>query len=90
MHNFIESSICMGEERVKNPNHPTQKPVRVLKHIIKIASNPNDLVFDPFMGVGSMGIAALELKRRFLGIEIDREYFKAANRRLKNIHSDLF
>lgn len=87
MHNFIESSICMGEERVKDPNHPTQKPVRVLKHIIKIASNPSDLVFDPFMGVGSTGVAALELKRRFLGVEIDRAYFKATNRRLKNVHS---
>ena len=90
MHNFIESSICMGEERVKNPNHPTQKPLRVLKHIVKIASKPDDLVFDPFMGVGSTGVAALELKRRFLGVEIDRQYFKAANRRLKNIDSDLF
>jgi len=90
MHNFIESSICMGEERVKNPNHPTQKPLRVLKHIVKIASKPDDLVFDPFMGVGSTGVAALELKRRFLGVEIDRQYFKAANRRLKNINSDLF
>jgi site-specific DNA-methyltransferase (adenine-specific)/modification methylase len=64
--------------------------VRVLKHIIKIASAPNDLVFDPFMGVGSTGIAALELKRCFLGVEIDREYFKAANRRLKNSHSVFF
>lgn len=90
MHNFIESPICMGEERIKNPNHPTQKPVRVLKHIIKIASKPDDLVFDPFMGVGSTGVAALDLKRHFLGIEIDREYFKATNRRLKNIHSSFF
>jgi len=90
MHNFIETPICMGKERLKNPHHPTQKPVRVLKHIIKIASNPNDLVFDPFMGVGSTGVAALELGRRFLGIEIDQKYFCAAKKRIEAVEPTLF
>jgi len=85
MHNFIESSICMGEERLKDPNHPTQKPIKVLKHIVKIASNENDVVLDPFMGVGSSGVAALEMNRRFIGIEIEKEYFEAANKRLNKI-----
>jgi DNA modification methylase len=83
MHNFIESPICMGRERVKNPVHPTQKPVRILEPIIRIASNPNDVVFDPFMGVGSTGVAALRLGREFIGIEIDENYFQAAENRLK-------
>lgn len=83
MHNFIQSPICMGRERVQNPFHPTQKPVRVLEHLIKIASNLNDVVFDPFMGVGSTGVASLKLGRRFIGIEIDESYFKAAETRLK-------
>jgi DNA modification methylase len=82
MHNFIETPICMGNERIKEPPHPTQKPVRVLKHIINLASNPGDLIFDPFMGVGSTGVAALETGRRFLGAEIDKEYFQAASKRL--------
>lgn len=85
MHNFIESPICMGNERVNNPFHPTQKPIRVLEHIIKIASKPNDLVFDPFMGVGSTGVAALKLGRQFIGIEIDKKYFKSAAERLKAV-----
>jgi len=89
MHNFIESPICMGPERVKNPFHPTQKPVRVLEHIIKIASNEGDTVFDPFMGVGSTGVAALNLGRKFIGIEIDEKYFKAAERRIKSVCSNL-
>jgi len=72
MHNFFESHLCMGKERCK---HPTQKPLGILKHLIKIASNPDDLVFDPFMGTGSIGIAAIELDRKFLGIEIDKKYF---------------
>lgn len=90
MHNFIETPICMGNERVKNPNHPTQKPVKVLKHIIKIASNPGDLVFDPFMGVGSTGVAAIDLGRRFLGIEVDPKYSQVAKRRLKVAEASLF
>jgi len=89
MHNFIETPICMGPERVKNPFHPTQKPVRVLEHIIKIASKEGDTVFDPFMGVGSTGVAALNLGRKFIGIEIDEKYFKAAERRLKSASSKL-
>ena len=90
MHNFIESPICMGRERVKNPTHPTQKPVRILKHIIKIASRPNDLVFDPFMGVGSTGVAALQLGRSFIGVEINREYYLKVQQRLKMTQQTLF
>ena len=89
MHNFIESPICMGNERLKFPKHPTQKPVKVLKHIIKLASEKGALVFDPFMGVGSTGAAALETDRRFLGIELDKEYCDAAEERLKKIVSSI-
>lgn len=90
MHNFIETPICMGQERVKDPHHPTQKPVKVLKHIIKLASNPSDLVFDPFMGVGSTGVAAMEMGRRFLGIEMDQKYSKAAKERMTSVETSLF
>ncbi len=82
MHNFIESPICMGRERLKTPVHPTQKPIKVLSRLVKLATNPGDLVFDPFMGVGSSGVAALQLDRRFTGIEIDPIYFRAAEKRI--------
>lgn len=83
MHNFYEGPICMGSERVKDPVHPTQKPVKLLRHFIKIATNPGDLIFDPFMGVGSTGVAALEEDRKFIGIDIDSSYCEAAGKRLK-------
>jgi site-specific DNA-methyltransferase (adenine-specific)/modification methylase len=83
MHNFIESPICMSPERLKEPYHPTQKPLKILKKIIEIASNPGDLVFDPFMGVGSTGIAALQMERCFKGFELDQKYFSAAKLRLE-------
>lgn len=82
MHNFFEGPICMAPERIKQPKHPTQKPVRLLKHLVGIASAPGELVFDPFMGVGSTGVAALELGRRFAGMELDPDYFAAAQARL--------
>lgn len=82
MHNFIESSICMRPERLSDPKHPTQKPISILKKMIEIASNENDIVFDPFMGVGSTGIAAIELNRRFIGVEIDETYYHAAKKRI--------
>ena len=81
MHNFIESPICSYPERLKYPKHPAQKPVKILKHIIELASDENDIILDPFMGVGSTGIAAYRLKRHFIGIEIEENFFKAAKRR---------
>lgn len=85
MHNFIESPICMRPERLSNPKHPAQKPVSILKKMIKIASNKDDIIFDPFMGVGSMGVAALELDRRFIGVECEENYFIAAKQRIINV-----
>ncbi len=83
MHNFIETPICMGKERVKEPHHPTQKPVRVLEHIIKLATKEDGLVYDPFMGVGSTGVAALRIGRRFVGVDLEEHYVKAASKRLQ-------
>lgn len=84
MHNFIESPICMSPERLKNPKHPTQKPVAILKKLLTIASNNGDVILDPFMGVGSTGVAAMEMGRKFIGFEISPEYYKAADMRIKN------
>lgn len=83
MHNFIESPICMRPERLSIPKHPTQKPISILKKMIQIASNENDIVFDPFMGVGSTGVAALALNRRFIGVELNESYFNAAKQRIE-------
>ena len=82
MHNFFESPICMRPERLSEPKHPAQKPIALLKKIITIASNEGDIIFDPFMGVGSCGVAALGMNRKFIGIEINKEYFDAAKKRI--------
>ena len=80
----------MGPERLKHPKHPTQKPIRLLKHLVKMASNKGDIVLDPFMGVGSTGVATLQMDRRFIGIEIEKEYFEAVKTRIENIQPDMF
>ena len=85
MHNFFESPVCMSPERLKAPNHPTQKPVKLLTHLLNIASNEGDTILDPFMGVGSTGAAALTNNRIFIGMELDKEYYKAAVRRLRHL-----
>lgn len=91
MHNFLESPICMAPERLKEPKHPAQKPISILKKMINIATNEDDIVLDPFMGVGSTGVAALELNRKFIGFELDDSYFKAGKKRImeykKNVSS---
>lgn len=71
----------MGPERTKDPKHPTQKPLKLLRHMIKIGTNKGDIVLDPFMGVGSVGVASLQLDRKFIGIELEKEYFEKAEER---------
>ena len=63
--------------------HPTQKPVDLLEYLIKTYSNPNDLVLDFTMGSGSTGVACMQTNRNFIGIELDKEYYKIAEQRIK-------
>jgi len=62
--------------------HPTQKPVDLMQHYIKNSSEIGDVVLDPFMGSGSTGVAAKNLNRKFIGIELDEEYFEIAKDRI--------
>lgn len=66
----------------ENTDHPTQKPEKLLAKLILASTNENDFVFDPFMGVGSSIVTAKKLNRRFLGIEIEKEYCLLAAKRL--------
>jgi len=62
--------------------HPTQKPLELMKYLIKTFSNEGDLILDFTMGSGSTGVAAKNLNRRFIGIEIDDTYFEIARKRI--------
>lgn len=68
--------------RVERPEHPTQKPVDLLEWLIRSYSNEGDVVLDNCMGVGSTGVACKNMKRKFVGIELDEKYFEIARSKL--------
>ncbi len=64
--------------------HPTQKPEWLLERIILSTSKKNGIVFDPFLGSGTTAVVAKKLNRKYLGTELDKDYFKLAELRIKN------
>lgn len=76
--------VMFSNIKKQNKLHPTQKPVDMLEFMITKFSNDGDIVFDPFMGSGSTGEACVHTNRKFIGIEIDKDYFDIAERRLIN------
>ena len=66
--------------------HDTEKPVELMKILVENSSQENEIVLDPFMGIGSTGMACKELRRHFLGIEIDEKYFNIAKERINKIN----
>ena len=79
--------ICAGAERLKDDmgrkTHPTQKPEALLARLLLAASNPGDLVLDPFLGSGTTGAVARKLRRSFIGIERDPSYAAAARKQIE-------
>ncbi|ARC03020.1 site-specific DNA-methyltransferase [Neisseria gonorrhoeae] len=76
---FFQTPTLLGKERTA---HPTQKPVSLMQKIIQIHTQSQDVILDPFMGVGSTGVAALALNRQFIGCEKDIKWFEIAQQRL--------
>lgn len=68
--------------KTRNQLHPTEKPVDLLEYLIKKFSNENETCIDPFIGSGSTGVACNNLNRSFIGIEIDKDYFDIAEKRI--------
>lgn len=71
-------------------HHPTQKPVLLLEDLIKTFSNEGNTVVDLTMGSGSTGVACVNTKRNFIGIEMDSKYFEIAEQRIKEAKYKLF
>ena len=81
--------ICSGPERLKDDGgrkaHPTQKPEALLYRVLLATTREGDLVLDPFFGTGTTGAVAKRLSRRFIGIERDPDYARAARERIAAI-----
>ena len=80
--------VCSGRERIKlngKKGHSTQKPEALLYRILMAASNPGDVVLDPFFGSGTTGAVAKRLHRHWIGIEKEAKYVKLAQKRIDEV-----
>ena len=73
----------MNYEIAKKQGHVTPKNTDMLEYLIKTSSNENDIVLDCFMGLGSTGVACMNTNRKFIGIELDENYFNIAKQRIE-------
>ena len=86
----VENIIRPGDYGIKKiipgaRQHPTEKPVELAAHFIRLHTEPSDTVLDPFMGSGSTGVAALSLGRKFIGVELDEHWVNYSVKRLKHV-----
>ncbi|MBQ9235419.1 MAG: site-specific DNA-methyltransferase [Alphaproteobacteria bacterium] len=84
---WVIPSVPMNEKRFGR--HPTQKPLALLERIILASTPKGAVVFDPFMGSGTTGVAALRLGRRFVGVDSEKQYCELARRRLNEVDNIL-
>lgn len=85
VHDRSVSNVVRRKRLAKSDIHPTQKPVDLISQLLRVVSEPGDLVVDPFMGSGTTGVACAALDRRFIGIESNPEYFRTACQRIKEV-----
>lgn len=83
INNLGHKNLISVPNTLGGKNHPTEKPVPLMEILIANSTNENDIVLEPFAGAGATCIAAKNLKRRFIGIEIDPKYCDVANKRLE-------
>ncbi len=87
---FKPLSIIKEKANHYDSIHPTEKPVYLLQTLIKLTTNEGDTILDPFAGSASTAVACANTNRKFIGYEIDKEYFEAASKRLQPIKQRLF
>lgn len=87
--NYPKQIISFNKSNSKSV-HPTQKPVALMEYLIKTYTNENETVLDFTMGSGSTGVACKNTNRNFVGIELDKNYFKIAEERINKTKDTLF
>jgi site-specific DNA-methyltransferase (adenine-specific) len=76
------------EKGAQRGDHPTQKPLEVMKWAIGQLPEPNHTILDPFAGSGTTGVAAIQMGKSFIGIERELKYFEAMCRRIREANGD--
>ena len=82
-HRYPKNILSFSNANQKGKAHPTQKPVDLLEYLIKTYTNENETVLDFTMGSGSTGVACMNTNRKFVGIELDKNYFDIASKRVE-------
>ena len=82
-HYLINSTVAASYAKDTFYNHPSQKPLLLMRKLIVENTKEGDTLFDPFMGSGTTAIAALKEKRNFVGCEMNKEYFELATKRIE-------
>jgi len=81
---YPKNLLTISNANQRGKVHPTQKPVALMEYLIKTYTNENETVLDFTMGSGTTGVAAKNLSRKFIGIEMDEAYFNIAKERINN------
>ena len=82
----LKNPVTVIEFSQQDPNkieHPTQKPIELMEYLVKTYTNEGDVVLDNTMGSGTTGVACVNTIRKFIGIEMDENYFNIASKRIK-------
>lgn len=87
---FVNSTVAASFVGDEFTGHPSQKPIKLMRRLVDGFTDNGATVFDPFMGSGSTGIAAIQTGRKFIGTEKDPKYFEIAKRRIEQAQPPLF
>ena len=84
-------AMAVGNQNMKI-DHPTPKPIKLMKWLVTNASKEGETIFDPFTGSGTTGVAAVQLQRNFIGCELEPKYYSIAEKRIKeaSLQQNLF
>jgi site-specific DNA-methyltransferase (adenine-specific) len=77
------------KERGEGNNHPTVKPVSLIKYLVTLVTPPDGVCLDPFMGSGTTAVACINTKRNYIGFELDKDYYKVAKERLEAVKNQV-
>ena len=89
--NFLSQELMINYDNYtigqKDSTHPNEKPLHIIKKYMKILSEKNNVVLDPFMGSGTTAVACKELGRNYIGFELSKEYCDIAEKRLSKVNN---
>jgi len=86
--NSVRGDGSIRTSPVKRNTHPTTKPIKLFSYLLTIFSAPGDTILDPYMGSGTTGVSCAINNRKFVGIELDKDYFEIAEARIKHYEID--